>query len=129
MKIIYQLSPVMHRDTYCLCPIHQLRGNLSLCLSYGLSELLLCKVKNVSPVTILSTRFVKHCGKDRSIESSLIPIQLAINTKESLFGLSFYSAESEGFKPPIPAMGIPDFESSAFDHSANFPLKRCKIMQ
>gem|GEM_PF-2310662 len=31
-------------------------------------------------------------------------------------------AESEGFKPPIPERGIPDFESSAFDHSANFPL-------
>lgn len=31
------------------------------------------------------------------------------------------SAESEGFKPPIPVMGIPDFESSAFGHSANFP--------
>ena len=30
-------------------------------------------------------------------------------------------AESEGFKPPIPVMGIPDFESSAFGHSANFP--------
>ena len=36
-------------------------------------------------------------------------------------------AESEGFKPPIPVMGIPDFESSAFDHSANFPQLRCKI--
>ena len=33
-------------------------------------------------------------------------------------------AESEGFKPPIPGKGIPDFESSAFGHSANFPIKR-----
>ena len=33
------------------------------------------------------------------------------------------TAESEGFKPPIPVMGIPDFESSAFGHSANFPKK------
>ena len=31
-------------------------------------------------------------------------------------------AESEGFKPPIPGKGIPDFESSAFGHSANFPM-------
>ena len=31
-------------------------------------------------------------------------------------------AESEGFKPPIPGKGIPDFESSAFGHSANFPF-------
>ena len=30
-------------------------------------------------------------------------------------------AESEGFKPPIPERGIPDFESSAIDHSANLP--------
>ena len=34
-------------------------------------------------------------------------------------------AEGEGFKPPIPERGIPDFESSAFDHSANFPLSFC----
>ena len=26
-------------------------------------------------------------------------------------------AEGEGFKPPIPERGIPDFESSAIDHS------------
>ena len=30
-------------------------------------------------------------------------------------------AEDEGFKPPIPERVIPDFESSAFDHSANLP--------
>ena len=33
-------------------------------------------------------------------------------------------AESEGFKPPIPEEGIPDFESSAIVHSANSPLFR-----
>ena len=33
----------------------------------------------------------------------------------------FISAEGEGFKPPIPERGIPDFESSAIDHSANLP--------
>ena len=33
-------------------------------------------------------------------------------------------AEGEGFKPPIPERGIPDFESSAIDHSANLPIKR-----
>ncbi len=31
-------------------------------------------------------------------------------------------AEGEGFKPPIPERGIPDFESSAIDHSANLPF-------
>ena len=33
-------------------------------------------------------------------------------------------AEGEGFKPPIPERGIPDFESSAIDHSANLPIKQ-----
>ena len=33
-------------------------------------------------------------------------------------------AEGEGFKPPIPERGIPDFESSAIDHSANLPMLR-----
>ena len=37
-------------------------------------------------------------------------------------------AESEGFKPPIPEKGIPDFESSAIVHSANSPLVcGCKV--
>ena len=36
--------------------------------------------------------------------------------------LFFCFAESEGFKPPIPERGIPDFESSAIDHSANSPV-------
>ena len=36
----------------------------------------------------------------------------------------FFVAESEGFKPPIPERGIPDFESSAFGHSANLPIKQ-----
>ena len=35
------------------------------------------------------------------------------------------SAEGEGFKPPIPERGIPDFESSAIDHSANLPFAFC----
>ena len=30
-------------------------------------------------------------------------------------------AEDEGFKPPIRERRIPDFESSAFGHSANLP--------
>ena len=37
--------------------------------------------------------------------------------------VDFCFAEDEGFKPPIPGKGIPDFESSAFDHSANLPRK------
>ena len=36
-------------------------------------------------------------------------------------------AEGEGFKPPIPEKGIPDFESSAFGHSANLPFRECKF--
>ena len=35
-------------------------------------------------------------------------------------------AEGEGFKPPIPERGIPDFESSAIDHSANLPNVKLK---
>ncbi len=35
-------------------------------------------------------------------------------------------AEGEGFKPPIPERGIPDFESSAIDHSANLPYRKSK---
>ena len=38
-------------------------------------------------------------------------------------------AESEGFKPPIPERGIPDFESSAIDHSANSPLADAKVVK
>ena len=41
--------------------------------------------------------------------------------RATLKGCSF--AEGEGFKPPIPERGIPDFESSAFGHSANLPIK------
>ena len=40
----------------------------------------------------------------------------------------FFLAESEGFKPPIPGKGIPDFESSAFDHSANSPFAAAKVI-
>ena len=48
---------------------------------------------------------------------------LTINAKRKpssdfLFDLK---AEEEGFKPPIPERGIPDFESSAFGHSAILP--------
>ena len=49
--------------------------------------------------------------------------------KKSVHGLKPCTpsvAESEGFKPPIPERGIPDFESSAFGHSANFPYCGCK---
>ena len=42
--------------------------------------------------------------------------------KGCAFYTSLYFAEDEGFKPPIPERGIPDFESSAFGHSANFPI-------
>ena len=36
-------------------------------------------------------------------------------------------AEGEGFKPPIPERGIPDFESSAIDHSANLPINNQRL--
>ena len=42
--------------------------------------------------------------------------------KREPFVLSCLFAEGEGFKPPIPERGIPDFESSAIDHSANLPF-------
>ena len=38
-----------------------------------------------------------------------------------MMSLFFCLAEGEGFKPPIPEKGIPDFESSAIVHSANLP--------
>jgi hypothetical protein len=32
-------------------------------------------------------------------------------------------AESEGFEPPVPAIGTTDFESVPFDHSGSFPFR------
>ena len=46
-----------------------------------------------------------------------------------MFVSCFSFAESEGFKPPIPERGIPDFESSAFGHSANFPFASAKVIK
>ena len=40
----------------------------------------------------------------------------------------FFLAESEGFKPPIPGKGIPDFESSAFGPSSNSPFAAAKVI-
>ena len=40
--------------------------------------------------------------------------------------ISSNQAEDEGFKPPIRGKRIPDFESSAFGHSANLPEMLCK---
>ena len=40
--------------------------------------------------------------------------------------ISSNQAEDEGFKPPIREKRIPDFESSAFGHSANLPKLQCK---
>ena len=56
---------------------------------------------------------------------------LTINEKRKpssdfLFDLK---AEDEGFKPPIPERGIPDFESSAFGHSANLPIVATKVIK
>ena len=47
---------------------------------------------------------------------------------EQLRNAPLEDAESEGFKPPIPERGIPDFESSAIDHSANSPICQCIIV-
>ena len=41
--------------------------------------------------------------------------------KRAQWSIELFLAEGEGFKPPIPERGIPDFESSAIDHSANLP--------
>ena len=46
--------------------------------------------------------------------------------KRELRNEALFLAEGEGFKPPIPERGIPDFESSAIDHSANLPWKSVK---
>ena len=48
---------------------------------------------------------------------------IRIEKKRETTGFPFHVvlAEGEGFKPPIPEKGIPDFESSAIDHSANSP--------
>ena len=56
---------------------------------------------------------------------------LTINEKRKpssdfLFDLK---AEDEGFKPPIPERGIPDFEPSAFGHSANLPIASTKVIK
>ena len=48
----------------------------------------------------------------------MLLVELLLRKVRDLFHLF---AESEGFKPPIPERGIPDFESSAIDHSANSP--------
>ena len=48
-----------------------------------------------------------------------------VNKKRYALNAYLFSfAESEGFKPPIPERGIPDFESSAIDHSANSPINK-----
>ena len=54
----------------------------------------------------------------------MLLIELLLRKVRDLFHLF---AESEGFKPPIPERGIPDFESSAIDHSANSPIKLKQI--
>ncbi len=46
-----------------------------------------------------------------------------LKNKKRLLAVFYLIAEDEGFKPPIPKKSIPDFESSAFDHSANLPLE------
>ena len=58
---------------------------------------------------------------DAKKESHNVTCRTPIAKGEGFFHLF---AESEGFKPPIPERGIPDFESSAIDHSANSPIKR-----
>ena len=59
------------------------------------------------------------------IQRKILPNLLAYNEKGKpcRTSLILLLAEGEGFKPPIPERGIPDFESSAFGHSANLPLR------
>ena len=58
------------------------------------------------------------------VSYSLKALVIRHKKREPWGSLSVLIAESEGFKPPIPERGIPDFESSAIDHSANSPIKR-----
>ena len=55
----------------------------------------------------------------------MLLVKLLLRKVRDLFHLF---AESEGFKPPIPERGIPDFESSAIDHSANSPESTAKVI-
>ena len=61
-------------------------------------------------------------GKKNRCKTLVLQRLLFVFAKPNIpFGLVKTLAEDEGFKPPIPERGIPDFESSAFDHSANLP--------
>ena len=60
---------------------------------------------------------------DENVKSEIGLLNKKKPTEISRFPKLF--AEGEGFKPPIPERGIPDFESSAIDHSANLPI--CQI--
>ena len=50
-------------------------------------------------------------------------VQIRKKKSPTILLIELLRAEGEGFKPPIPERGIPDFESSAIDHSANLPSK------
>lgn len=75
-------------------------------------------IYRVSPNSQLFTRF--QFRKLLTINEKRKP------SSDFLFDLK---AEDEGFKPPIPERGIPDFESSAFGHSANLPIASTKVIK
>ena len=58
-------------------------------------------------------------------DSKISQKQYRENKKRECMETLSFLAEGEGFKPPIPERGIPDFESSAIDHSANLPFAFC----
>ncbi len=62
-------------------------------------------------------------GKNKEIAAryNFAAISYYLSPQGNAYWLIYDFAEDEGFKPPIPERGIPDFESSAIDHSANLP--------
>ena len=64
-----------------------------------------------------------------STEPENVPVDLQQKRQESNNLFPCLLAESEGFKPPIPERGIPDFESSAIDHSANSPFLFLRVQK
>ena len=65
-------------------------------------------------------------AKERAYQS-IVKIGTIEELKNGIVSCCYIQeAEDEGFKPPIPKKGIPDFESSAFGHSANLPNLPCK---
>ena len=79
------------------------------------------------PSSILTHPYPSCMPQVRFVPSSisLLPQKVSTKKEKKSVATSSLFAEGEGFKPPIPEKGIPDFESSAIDHSANLPFLFC----